>query len=186
MKFSTLATTALLLTAVSSYSLSAPVKFTYITTVTTPAFSDPTPGVSDGDTLTLEIIADNGRTGIISEQWKMEELLSAVVRVGSYEAHFNYPHWKPSWIENPFRTDTSGKPIGTWGDSDNNNTDNLGGIWSPRFSNNRMSTSLQTTLDYQRPFPNEQSWTITTIPLPAAAWLFGSAVLGLFGIARRK
>ena len=27
---------------------------------------------------------------------------------------------------------------------------------------------------------------ITTIPLPAAAWLFGSGLLGLFGVARRK
>ena len=27
---------------------------------------------------------------------------------------------------------------------------------------------------------------ITTVPLPAAAWLFGSAMLGLFGVARRK
>jgi hypothetical protein len=27
---------------------------------------------------------------------------------------------------------------------------------------------------------------LTTVPLPAAAWLFGSGLLGLFGVARRK
>jgi hypothetical protein len=29
-------------------------------------------------------------------------------------------------------------------------------------------------------------WTITAVPVPAAAWLFGSALLGLAGIKRRK
>jgi hypothetical protein len=28
--------------------------------------------------------------------------------------------------------------------------------------------------------------TITSVPLPAAVWLFGSGLLGLVGIARRK
>ena len=27
---------------------------------------------------------------------------------------------------------------------------------------------------------------VSAVPIPAAAWLFGSAILGLFGIARRK
>jgi hypothetical protein len=30
------------------------------------------------------------------------------------------------------------------------------------------------------------SRTVSAVPLPAAAWLFGSAMIGLFGIARRK
>jgi hypothetical protein len=30
------------------------------------------------------------------------------------------------------------------------------------------------------------SITVSSVPLPAAAWLFGSALLGLVGIARRK
>ena len=29
-------------------------------------------------------------------------------------------------------------------------------------------------------------WTVTPVPVPAAAWLFGSALLGLTGVARRK
>ena len=30
------------------------------------------------------------------------------------------------------------------------------------------------------------TWSVTTVPVPAAAWLFGSGLLGLIGIARRK
>lgn len=29
-------------------------------------------------------------------------------------------------------------------------------------------------------------WSISTVPIPAAAWLFGSGLLGLVGVARRK
>jgi hypothetical protein len=30
------------------------------------------------------------------------------------------------------------------------------------------------------------AWQVTTVPVPAAAWLFGSGLLGLIGVARRK
>jgi len=30
------------------------------------------------------------------------------------------------------------------------------------------------------------SWAVSTVPLPAAAWLFGSGLLGLFGLSRRR
>jgi len=33
---------------------------------------------------------------------------------------------------------------------------------------------------------NPGSWSISTVPVPAAAWLFGSALLGFFGLSRRK
>jgi hypothetical protein len=29
-------------------------------------------------------------------------------------------------------------------------------------------------------------WTVSAVPIPAAVWLFGSGLLGLIGIARRK
>ncbi len=35
-------------------------------------------------------------------------------------------------------------------------------------------------------FPTVNSGTIATVPIPAAAWLFGSGLIGLIGIARRK
>lgn len=33
---------------------------------------------------------------------------------------------------------------------------------------------------------NPGTWTVSTVPLPAAAWLFGSAILGLVGIKRKR
>jgi hypothetical protein len=33
---------------------------------------------------------------------------------------------------------------------------------------------------------NDLQWTIAPVPIPAAAWLFGSALIGLAGIKRRK
>ena len=33
---------------------------------------------------------------------------------------------------------------------------------------------------------NPGTWAVQTVPIPAAAWLFGSALLGLVGIGRRK
>lgn len=35
-------------------------------------------------------------------------------------------------------------------------------------------------------FPLNEVAIISAVPLPAAAWLFGSGIIGLFGIARRK
>jgi hypothetical protein len=35
-------------------------------------------------------------------------------------------------------------------------------------------------------FTGNFSFTVSEVPLPATAWLFGSAMLGLFGVARRK
>jgi hypothetical protein len=54
----------------------------------------------------------------------------------------------------------------------------ISGLWDP-LNNTDMSF-----------FPNNFSGTAFTIdtfvPVPAAAWLFGSALLGLFGVSRRK
>lgn len=33
---------------------------------------------------------------------------------------------------------------------------------------------------------NPGTWTVSTVPIPAAVWLFGSGLLGLVGLARRK
>ena len=33
---------------------------------------------------------------------------------------------------------------------------------------------------------NSGSWSVSPVPIPAAAWLFGSALLGFFGFSRRK
>jgi len=44
--------------------------------------------------------------------------------------------------------------------------------------------TLNTSTDISLLGTNEGS--VSTVPLPAAAWLFGSALLGFFGLSRRK
>ena len=39
---------------------------------------------------------------------------------------------------------------------------------------------------YARLENNTGTWIVTTVPLPAAAWLFGSGILGLIGIGRKR
>ena len=45
------------------------------------------------------------------------------------------------------------------------------------------STLTDTTVWSNRPIA---SFSVTTVPIPAAVWLFGSGLLGLIGVARRK
>jgi hypothetical protein len=50
----------------------------------------PTPisGVSFGDEITVTVIADNGGTSLNSQQWFLDDLVSAHVSVGSYSATY--------------------------------------------------------------------------------------------------
>ena len=52
------------------------------------------------------------------------------------------------------------------------------------------AAGIATLLAYEQPFGAETleriSFTTQTVPLPTAAWLFGSGLIGLIGIARRK
>ena len=65
------------------------------------------------------------------------------------------------------------------------------GPWTPEFSSGPLSLSeVAPTIFTVPPGPGgllgETTWTVTPVPLPAAAWLFGSAVLGLVGVGRRR
>ena len=79
-----------------------PVKFTYTTTVTFDSGS--ISGVTNGDTLTLDVVADNGNTDLISGVWFQTDVISAVARIEGYEAVFNYPHFD---FDPVFETDAS-------------------------------------------------------------------------------
>lgn len=144
MKNLVLVAASALLVLASNQALSIPIKFTYSTTVAASS-SGATVGVSDGDMLTLNIIADNGRTGITSEFWDLEDISSAQIKVGTYVADFNYPYWKANHYAHFIWTNSAGEVIGpSWGDTDNNNSDNLGGSLSPEVFNNGIYTSLGT------------------------------------------
>jgi hypothetical protein len=49
----------------------------------------------------------------------------------------------------------------------------------------RNATCNSTNCNGTTSFNNGQQWTLATVPVPAAVWLFGSA-LGILGVARRR
>ena len=86
--------------------------------------------------------------------------------------------------------------IGVWGD-----TGSLYGSWDYTNGSSNVNTaqgpfeSINTNANI-RPFSSDEGYagvdphiqliTTSTVPIPAAVWLFGSGLLGLIGIARRK
>lgn len=163
-----------------SLGLAVPIQLTYMTSV----LSGGTPGVSDGDILTLEIIADNGGASTISQSWFQADVVSAVATVGTYVAHFNFPHFANDPV---FVTDALGMLTTTlWFDTDANNTDNLG-PGSPGFFANALRTSQNVNIVYQDTQPQIPSaWTIgpvEDVPEPSTLAL---TALGLLLVRRRR
>lgn len=150
-------------------------------TGTTHVSSNGTPGVSDGDLLTVQIVADNGGASALSQDWFQTDVLSATASAGSYVAVFNYPFY----LNDPvFRTNAAGAVTSAWFDIDSNNTDNLGS-GSPGFFSNALVTSQNNFLGFQGAF----TWTIASAPAsapePATLALLGLGLAG-FGFGRRR
>ena len=64
------------------------------------------------------------------------------------------------------------------------------GIFDPA---DKATLELVSGLNFTEPFSDDDDWarleataTMSPVPVPAAAWLFGSALIGLAGLARRK
>ncbi len=76
-------------------------------------------------------------------------------------------------VENDSSTTMSGNTQWLWADSDTT------GMRAFRKNDNEAWTS---SLDIDHAF----SLSGTVVPIPAAIWLFGSGLIGLIGIARRK
>lgn len=71
-------------------------------------------------------------------------------------------------------------PDTTWIWDEVAGTTSVGGIY---YYDNRTGDTKGDSFDVQYTF---SSFSVTTVPIPAAVWLFGSGLIGLIGLARRK
>lgn len=64
------------------------VSFSWTSEISNTIPPTPIPGVSFGDEVTVTVIADNGGSSLISQQWFLSDLVSAHVSVGTYSATY--------------------------------------------------------------------------------------------------
>jgi len=152
------------------------------------------PGV-DGEEITTILTVDNGGTSTISQSWTADDFVSYRME--------GFSGW---WIESDFissgsgsfSTDDQGNVItaGSWisGTSTATITTSWSGVVNGRWWNNGFNPVVCSTTDCVNATNVEEniigsSWTaseVSAVPVPAAVWLFGSGLIGLIGVARRK
>lgn len=184
MKFWTFAS-AITALSISIATNAAPVLFTYTGHVT----SSHIDLVSVGNTVTLDIIADNGNSSLQSQTWSMADTISATITVGSYQAHF-IDNWFNS---SGFKTDATGSLTSTnWFGTNSfspTSSDNYGsGIWLANGS--VVAPGWEPKFYYDDGHHTVSAWSnpvfVSSVPIPGAIWLLGSGLAGLVCTARKR
>ena len=160
-----------------------PIEFTFTDTLQ----SSTIPGVLDGDTVTVTIIADNGNATLISQQWFQADVLSATVTAGGYSGTFAAPYL---FFDPLFRTDASGVlDLTLFFDTDNGNTDNLGG--SAQFLDDAIMTTaggggVALFVNVRSSQPGSWVAAPASVPEPSTLWLLGLGLPALVRSHRRR
>lgn len=168
---------------------------TYDFKLTSTILTANTPGISVGQTFTLDVFADNGGSSLNSQTWNASNVLNFTIHAGTYSATYSAVY-APGM---GFQTNASGvltaaNFFGT--DFSSTNTDNFG-TWTNALAvnGNAVFTDFNGLKNFIPIGANQNiaNWSVSEVPvaptpLPAALPLFASGLgaLGLFGWRRKR
>lgn len=158
------------------------VDFEYTGTVS----SAQTPGIIAGDAVTINVLADNGSSSLLSETWTGSDILDVTLQAGTYSAMYS------AGSDSVFATDGSGDLYFadlSGNDPDSPTTDNFGTATAPLlFANAFCDTTGR--CQSLNPILFFAQWTVTEahgVPEPStwAMMILGFCGLGFIAYRRK-
>lgn len=156
--------------------------------------SSETPGISEGDTITLDLIADNGGSTSLSQTWNLADLQGFTIHAGTFTGTYSQVYPFPS--TGNFVTDASGNIIsvtffGTSGSSQNSDNFNASFVGDNVTGGASFEDSLSRDTDIVGGTWNTPSqWSVqgadASAPEPSTIGLFAAGLVGLAALKRKK
>jgi hypothetical protein len=151
------------------------------------------PGTAFGDTLTLSVIADNGGSSLLAQNWSAAQILSATLNVGSYTALYTAPFFSTSGFATNGVGALTYAIFGDIADPGNNNavTDTFGTSTLGELYGNYVVDTLGRysawSLGNNAPNINLSRWSVrvASVPEPGTLSLFAAGLIAL-GVMRRR
>ena len=164
------------------------------------------PGINPGHHVWITLTLDNGTTGLASQTWSISHLQSVTFDInhGEFVYTFSRPFGSGFFGSGSFRTDSAGvltSTLSSWGDSIVGSGYTGTGPWTPSgwelspsspiprpltFAEIYAGNSLMMNLHFQALMADPAFWTLSAVPAPGGALLFGSGLAAIGCLVRRR